>query len=144
MTAELEVIKIAYEQEGMSPSEIAEDRSLDETAVKAALMNCSSKYRKNCGHESEIDDGLNFTDSQLRSVNQVIFETALEAQDAAGNPDYRVRLAAAQYIRDDKKGRKEVIKQMGGNTFNILSFNEQIQQARENVKKLKSRVLEIA
>lgn len=125
MNAELESIRVAWEVSGMTPEQIAEDRELELTAVKAALMQCSSKYRKACGATSVDDDTLNFTNQDLMDVNDVIKRIALYS------PDENLALKAAMYIRDDKKGRKEVVKAIGGNTFNILQFNEQMRSIRE-------------
>ena len=117
-------IKQAYEVLEMTPSQISEDQSLDEAAVKAKLMQVSAKYRKACGMEAEDVDELNFNDEQLKEVNKIIYELALSAEDE------HLRAKMATYIRDDKKGRKEVVKQVANHTFNILTFNEMIQQAR--------------
>ena len=139
MSAAIEQIKTAYEINGMSIDEIASEFPYDTAAIKAALVNSSKKYRKECGLDVDADNGLNFTDEELRRVNQVILETALTAESSDGSIDYRTRLAAATYIRDDKKGRKEVVKHIAGNTFNIMSFNEQLAKAREmcgNAKRL--------
>ena len=136
-------IKTAYEVNDMTPEEISEDQDLDIACVKAALMQCSSKYRKACGIEEDNEDGLNFTNDELRRVNQVIFEAAISAEGNNGNPDWRVRSQNAQYIRDDKKGRKEAVKHMAGNVFNILSFNEQLQKARELSSSMKQQLIEI-
>ncbi len=125
MTSELEQLKIAYETLGMSPEAIATDRELDINAVKAGLMQCSPRYRRDCGAEPAERDELNFSDQDLRDVNDVIRQTALYAEDE------RLRFQAAIYIRDDKKGRKEVVKQLGNQTFNILQFNESMKAIRE-------------
>jgi len=45
MTAEATLIKTAFENEGMSPEEIAQCQDLDIAAVKACLIQTSSKYR---------------------------------------------------------------------------------------------------
>lgn len=124
MSNELEQMRLSYENLGMSPEEISEDRGLDLTAVKAGLMQCSPAYRKACGQEEGEDDTLNFSDDDLRRVNGVIKEIALSSEDDG------LRLKAAMYIRDDKKGRKEVIKQVGSMQFNILQFNESMRKAR--------------
>ena len=142
MTSVHQTIKTGYEINGMSPEEIAEDQKLDIAAVKSALMQSSSKYRKACGMEPEDVDDLNFTDDELRRVNQVIFETAIAAETPDGNIDFKTRLAAAMYVRDDKKGRKEAVKHVAGNTFNILSFNEQLQKARQMGEGFKRQLIE--
>lgn len=134
MSVEQETIKEAYETLNMSPEEISEDRNLDIVSVKASLMATSKKYRKDCGAETE--ETLDFTDTDLKDVNEVIINTAKYATLADGSPDYRTKLAAATYIRDDKKGRKEVVKAIGGNNFNILNFNESLRSLRETKEKV--------
>ena len=145
MSAAIQQIKTAYEVNDMSVEEIAHEfPSYDVATIKAALINSSSKYRKACGIEKEVaDDGLNFTDDELRRINQVIFETAISAETSDGAVDFKTRLAAATYIRDDKKGRKEAVRHIAGNTFNILSFNEQLSRARQLSEGAKSRMVDI-
>jgi hypothetical protein len=129
-------IKTAYELHGMSPEEISEDQGLDLVAVKSKLMQVSSVFRKNCGLSSpDVDDGLNFTEDDLRRVNEVILTLALSAEDE------HLRGKMATYVRDDKKGRKEVAKLMKGTTFNILSFNEMIHQARIGALDVKKQLM---
>jgi hypothetical protein len=132
----IEQIKTAYEVENLTPEQIAspDNLNLDVAAVKCALMQHSSKYRKDCGKEEEDEDDLNFSNDDLRVVNKT-FVAALQAEDNEGLPDWRVRLDAAKYIRDDKKGRKEVVKQVG-NTFNFMQFNEDAARAREKLAKV--------
>lgn len=124
-------LKTAYEELDMTPEQIAEDQELDITAVKAGLMQVSSKYRKDCGKEEESGDELNFSNQQLADANKVIHEIML------GSEDDNVRLKAAMYLRDDKKGRKDVVKAMAGQQFNILMFNEAMQTVRERAEKAK-------
>lgn len=124
MTAELTSIKTAFEEEGMSPEEIADSQSLDIAAVKAGLMQCSSTYRKMCGKEDCAADTLNFDEDENRRIKEAIVELALGAQDES------VRLKAAIYVRDDFKGRKDVVKGMAGQNFNILFVNEQLKKVR--------------
>ena len=123
-------IKASYEVEGLTPEQIAIDRDLDVTSVKAALCQCSSVFRKDCGQESEEDTTLNFSDDELRRVNEKIVALALSAEDE------NVQLRAAIYVRDDKKGRKEVVRAVANNTFNVLSFNEIQRSAREGAKRI--------
>lgn len=134
-------LKEAYETAGLSPEQIAEDQELDITAVKAGLMQCSAKYRKDCGLEQEKEDRLNFSDYQLERVNEKLFELALSAETSDGKPDHRTQAMVCQYIRDDKKGRKEVVKQLGNNTFNILTFNDEMKKVREKVGNIKKALI---
>lgn len=124
MQSEQECIKIAYEREGMSVGQIAKDRELDVVAVKATLMHVSSKYRQNALQEGEKEDELNFSNQDLVMANDVIRETARYAESED------LRLKAAIYIRDDKKGRKEIVNALKGMQFNIFQINEQLREAR--------------
>lgn len=119
----------------MTPEQIAIDRDMELAAVKAGLMQCSSVYRKDCGREDTDDEELNFSNQDLRDMNEVIKRTALYAEDE------RLRFQAAVYIRDDKKGRKEIVKQMGNQTFNILQFNEGLRAMKDNARAAKDRIL---
>lgn len=125
MSSAQEQIKLLYEQEKMTPEEIASDQDMELAAVKACLMSCSALYRRACGSEEEEEDKLNFSNEQLEAVNRVIYEIAVGAEDD------NVRLKAAMYLRDDKKGRKEVVRAVQGTQFNILMFNEQMQKIRQ-------------
>ncbi len=138
MSLEAEAIKTAYETLGMSPQEIAEDRGgLEVASVKACLMATSSKYRKDVGAATEEElNTLDFTNDDLKDVNAIILETAKYATTPDGAVDYKVRLQAATYIRDDKKGRKEAVKALGGNQFNILNFNESLKSLRETKERI--------
>ena len=137
--ANIEQIKTAYEVLNLSPQQIAEDQDLDIVAVKSALIQASSKYRKDCGHEpEEVDDGLNFTNEDLRHVNAEILQLALGAESE------ELRGKMCMYVRDDKKGRKEVIKAVQNNTtFNLLNFNEQLREARSAANSLKQKLINI-
>lgn len=134
MSACIKQVLVSYD-DGMTPDEIAEDQDLDVTAIKAILMQSSSKYRQNCKIEQKLDPekaDLNFNEDQLRRMNQVIYDVALSAQLPDGTPDYRTQLKAAQYIRDDVKGRLTPVRNINNNgpTFNLLQFNQQLEQAR--------------
>lgn len=131
MQNELESIRVGYETLKLSPEEIASDRGLTIEAVKSALINCSSKYRRDFSHAEPNDDKLNFTNEQLAAVNEEIFRTAIYGEDE------NVRLKAAMYVRDDKKGRRELRQVLGGNTFNLFAFNQSMRAIRESAEKAK-------
>ena len=135
MSNELEQFRISFEELGMTPEQIAEDRELDLAAVKAGLMQCSSKYRKACGRSDEEEDDLNFSNDDLRRVNDVIKQIALGAEDD------NLRLKAAMYIRDDKKGRKEIVKAVQNMQFNVLQFNQAMQKVRSVGDAMKQEIL---
>lgn len=118
----MEQIRLCYEQ-GMTPEQIAQDRELTIDAVKIALMSCCPAYKKACGVEPATESKLNFSDEQLERVNQVIYEIAIGAEDQ------NLQLKACTYIRDDKKGRKDVVKQVGGFQFNVLQIDARMRKA---------------
>lgn len=127
-------IKKAFEDEGLSPEEIADPSAmgLEVGAVKAALMQCSSMYRKACGCESEDEEDLNFNNDELRMANQTLVRLM-------NSDDEHVAMKAAMYVRDDKKGRKEIVKAVQNNQFNILDINTMLQQARNGASAIKER-----
>lgn len=131
-------IVTAYEVSGMTPEQIADDMGgdYDVASIKAALMAGSSKYRKDCGQESPENDSLNFTNDDLAAVNDVIMHIAKYADDP------NLQLKAAMYVRDDKKGRKEIVRQIAGNnTFNLLQFNESLAAARLGAEAIKQQLM---
>lgn len=130
-------IKKAFEEEQMTPDQIAQDLGFDVVAVKSKLMQISSTYRKACGIEDPEKSELNFSDEQLQTVNDVIYNLAIGAEDE------HLRFKAASYVRDDKKGRKEVVKAVGGNTFNVLTFNEMLSGAREKMSQQMGKLVKI-
>lgn len=132
MTSEEKAIKSAYEDNGMLPEDISIDRDLNVGAVKACLMNVSAKYRKDCGHEPTNEDKLNFSDDDLMDMNRVIKDIAL------GSDDDNLRFKAATYIRDDKKGRKEVVKNTHNTGINVILINERMAQVRQMADNIKS------
>lgn len=133
MSACIKQVLASYD-DGMTPEDIADDQDLDVVAVKAVLMQSSPTYRAACKVEAKIDPEkaeLNFDEEQLRRANQVIYDVMLSAQLPDHTPDYRTQLKAAQYIRDDVKGRLTPVKNINnGPTFNLLQFNEQLDKAR--------------
>jgi len=139
-TAIDERIKSLYENEKLSVAEISSEEGFSPIAVKAKLMQVSSIYRKDCSNESLQNDELNFSDAELKEVNQIIMDTARAAETADGAIDWRTRLTAALYIRDDKKGRKEIKSVLQNNQFNILSLNEKLSEIGERTKKMKELV----
>lgn len=126
----------AEEALGMVQSEFP---NLDVTALKAALMQSSTIYRRDCGQEEEDCDHLNFSNDQLRQVNDGIFQIAMGAEDES------TRLKALCYIRDDKKGRRDAIKHIAqNNQFNVLQFNNSLKEARSMADGLKEKMLKVA
>lgn len=128
MSSEAEQIKLSFEQLGMTPEEIAGDRGLEIDVVKATLASVSAKYRRACGEEGEEKNDLNFTDEQEERIRSRIYEIAV------GSDNDAVALKACMYIRDDKKGRLDTVKQLAGITFNVLQLNDQMKKANAAVE----------
>ena len=135
MTSEHTSIKMAYEEHGMMPDEIALDRGLELPAVKACLMQISAKYRRDCGKEPEGRDQLNFTEDDITNVNAAMLSLALGAESE------KVRLAACEYIRDDFKGRRDRVAAIGNAPNNIFLINQQIAKVREVASAAKRKLL---
>ena len=133
MTAEHTAIVKAYEQ-GMLPDDIAEDRDLDVVAVKAALMQCSTVYRKDCKLEPENEDRLNFNKDEQERVKDMMLALALGAESE------KVRANMCQFIRDDAKGRRDTAKLLAGNGSNVFIINQHLAKVREAADRVKSMV----
>lgn len=130
LSSEQEQIKQSYELLKMTPEQIAEDRELLVTAVKAALMQCSSKYRQDCGalvtdKSEEEGDGCNFTSEEKKRVKDEIYNLAMSSDNES------VKLKALTYIRDDSKGRLDIAAGLKSTIFNVLQFNENMLRADE-------------
>ena len=119
-------IVVSFEELKMTPEEIAEDQGLDIVAVKAVLMQNSPSFQK---QKKKDPKNLGFTESQHEDFLRIIHETALSAELPDGSPDYRTRLKAATYGRDDIKGRREPSIH-NAPQFNIFQFNEQMAENR--------------
>lgn len=131
MSNEMEQIRILFEQEGMTVDQIATERTLTVDAVKTALMSCSSTYKKLCKNEPEDESVYNFSKEQhIRALNQIA-----DLSTSAENES--VRLRAAIFIRDDAKGRLDVVKQVGGFQFNILQVDTRLRKAMAAMTPLK-------
>lgn len=139
-TAIDERIKSLYENEGLSPEQIAEEEKFNLVAVKAKLMQLSVVYRKACKAEPEDEDELNFSKSEQRELKEIIMEVARCAENADGSVDFRTRLAAATYGRDDAKGRKDLRNIVNNNQLNIFDLNEKLVQVNERTKRMKELV----
>jgi hypothetical protein len=120
MFATNEKIISLFEVSGMTPEQISETEELSLIAVKAALMQSSSSYRKMV-KAGEPD--LDYTSQEQQIAKNIILNLAQFAEDD------NLRLRAATYIRDDAKGRLDVVKAMAGLNVNVNLFQEQLARA---------------
>jgi hypothetical protein len=141
MNGILQQIKAAYEVNGMTPEQISADFSdkgnpFTIEAVKAALMQCSTQYRKACKAELETEDKLNFSFDEQIIIKNELLQLALSTEDE------HLKGKLLLNLRDDGRGRKDVIKKLNGTTFNILQFNQQLQAAKMAVVDAKKKLIE--
>lgn len=125
---------LAAYRDGKTADFIAEDMGFPLYAVKAKLMSLSSEYRKSCGAESQEEDELNFSREEQMLIKRELLSLAMSTEDDHLKGKLLINL------RDDGKGRKDVVKNMGNaiGTMNILQLvNGGIQQAREGSRRLK-------
>jgi hypothetical protein len=133
MTATDQQIKIAYEQGGKSPEFISEDFGFELYAVKAKLMQVSPKYRRDCGLEPVDQDELNLSREEQIQIKRALLNMAL---DEDTEPNIRAKLLLN--LRDDGKGRKDVVQQVANSQFNILTLvNTSLQEARDSANNFK-------
>ena len=122
---------------GKSPEFIAEDLGFPVHAVKAKLMTLSASYRKACGQEAEDIDELNFSREEQLMIKREMFQLAMSTE----NEVLKGKLLCE--MRDDGKGRKDVVKQVQGGigTMNILQLvNGSLAQAREGARAFQGNV----
>ena len=117
----------------MTPAEIAESRDMSITSVKAALLSVSPRYRRDAGENPE----LGFDDGEVSDARSVIVNTMRYAEDE------KLRYNAAIFMFNEKKGRNDVHKQLGGNKFDIFAFNTNFQQVRELANKAKAQIMDV-
>lgn len=126
LTGANQQIITAYEVEGMSPEDIATSLDFEVSAVKATLLQFSSKYREDSKHEPNLD----FTvDEQLEAKNAMV-RLMRSSED-----EYLIARLACK-IRDDGKGRLDVGSNMRGLNINVVLINERIKQAQEAKQKV--------
>ena len=116
---------------GLTPEQIAEDLGFHTHNVKARLMAISTEYRKACGTESPEEDELNFTRDEQLTIKRELFQMAMSVED----PHLKAKLLLN--LRDDGKGRKDVVRDMKNNNINIMQLiNNSISSASQNADSL--------
>lgn len=98
MTAANEQIVALFEDNGISPEQIAGQFGYEVSAVKAILFQNSKLFRK----EAKTNDAHKFSDQEAEEMRQIILGIARYSEDDT------LRLKAATYVRDDHLGRKEI------------------------------------
>lgn len=127
MTAASQQIVTAFEDVGLTPEAIAAEYEYEVSVVKATLAQYSSKYRS----AATKDDDLGFKDDEAKEMQDIILQIARYSEDD------NLRFKAARYVRDDKKGRLDLIKQLPGLNISVLAFNAQMQKANEAIARAK-------
>lgn len=130
MSNDLLQLKTAYEDLGQTPETIAETLGWELESVKAGLMSVSVQYRKDCRTEPEGETVLKFSEEQELNAIKVIHDIMM------GSEDENLQLKAAMYLRDDRRGRKDAIKDLG-KSFQLSQFNIVMQQMRSGAEQVK-------
>lgn len=133
IAASSQSIVTLYEVEGMSPEEIAFSEEYELTAIKATLLQFSSKYKE--AIKANIEEG--FTENEEKAARQVIAQLSQYAEDD------NLRFRAAKYVRDDKLGRLDILKKTNGLNINLLMINGAFQKALERVDKAKQAIIDL-
>lgn len=110
----------------MTPEQIARDFDCDVNAVKCILMSRCPEYRdaNKAGKENAVALG-DMTDEDEQLANQVFRELAQSAENEG------VRLKAAMRIKDEKRKRLDVRKDLGRTVNNVLVLNEHFAKAAQ-------------
>lgn len=132
-----------YETMQMSVDEIAEDQGVDPAAVKIVLAQNSKLYRIQCGFvndSNEQPENSGNTNANIDGFTKEDNDLALQVFRgiARDSDNDALRLRAAEYIRDDHKGRKDIKLISQGPQVNILMINERMIQARKRIEEMKS------
>ena len=127
----IQVVEL-YESSGLSINDIASELNLEVEAVKTCLIQHSSVYNKSLKSSEET-----FTDSEYLLAKSAIANSVFADDEA-------VRLRAAVFIVNEKKGRNDMIKNLksAGNT-NILIINQQMSRAKKALEKSKSKMIDV-
>lgn len=136
-------IVTSYEDLGMSVEEIASDTGWDELAIKAILIQNSMVYRDSIkspvgGNENDTSKIEGFSEQD----NLDAIRTVREILNASDEP--HIQLKAAMFIRNDKKGRLDVVKAIkDAPRFTINQFNITLAKARDARLRARSKVIDI-
>lgn len=122
-----------YEIEGLTPEQIADAEGWELGAVKSILMQCSEMY--NAKLKTKEEDG--FSDQEALAARKVIANIAQYGEDE------QLRLRAAMYVRNDKKGRLDIAQASKGLNINVTMINAGIQKAIERATASRNRIIEL-
>lgn len=125
-------IVTAYEDLGLNPEQIAEDGSYDIVAIKACLMQNSVLFREAMKQNKE--EG--FSNGEEQEARQVIAQLMRDSED-----DF-IKLRAAKYIRDDKRGRLDPVKAQHLN-ISVVNINASLRKAREARARVRNTSIDI-
>jgi hypothetical protein len=131
MSGASQQIVSAFEDLGLSPEDIAESQDLEVSAVKSILMQFSSVFRKAAKKEESLD----FTVDEAQEAKAAIISVMRYTDDD------NLKLRAARYLLDDKKGRLDNIQAHAGLNINVIQINDQMRraiQARERARGIKA------
>lgn len=131
MTAANQHIVTCFEQLGMTPEQIAETEQLELVAVKSILYQCSGAYREQIKQNRSLD----FSDEQLDEANVAIANIMRYSEDE------HLKLRAALYLRDDKKGRKDRVNGLKQLNINITQINQHLLQVAQQMQTSRSKAL---
>lgn len=124
MNQNIQIVE-AFENLSLTPAQIAEQfPPLTEIAVKACLMQFSGKYRTAMNEDIQ----LNFSDKELVEANDTMLRLMRHSEDE------HLQFKVARYIRDDKKGRLDIGKNLAGVHINAYTFNQYLIEGKEALK----------
>ena len=129
MTGTQTAIVSDYEQNGASPEQIAQDQDLDITAVKATLLQFSSKYRDTLqDKKSALVEKEDVTEDEYSEILAAYKNLALYSDNDFLRERALRNLINERKGRNDPKVKEQVVK--SGGTINVFTLNEYIVEAR--------------
>lgn len=143
MTAFNTAIVTAFEDCGLGAEEIAEQHGLELTAVRAVLIQCSSKYRKQikkaekAATSETLAPAQNNEDQKFELVADEEFDEIRQAYKdlAFTSENDAVREKSLRWLLNEKKGRNDMVKSIKeAPQLSVNQFNFMLKEARENAK----------
>ncbi len=141
----------AYEQDDLTPEEIASEYGYETETVKMILLNGSKKFYAQVSAEqgavdSDTESGgvsvpIKFTgDTFTQSDYNIACRTMVNLLDSEIDA---VKYRAAEFVIDECKGRRDLkaLKDAGG--FNITVVNETMARARAAIQRAKGKAIEV-
>ena len=126
LSPEVARILSMYENLGCSVEEIAAETDKEPLLIKSVLAQHSRRFTEAAARGDSAAEA-DVSEDDFRLVKETMRNLLYSEEDG-------IRYKAAQFLWDEKKGRREaVLKQVGGMHITINTFNQHLIEARERL-----------